>query len=95
MQIRPVTIGKKQAQGVEIQLGKASLVMVIGSKGYLMCGYLNLETAEKLGDCAVIITGIKTVEDLLNAPVTAYTSKAKKTGIRKGMSGLKALQKLV
>lgn len=94
MQIRPVSIGKKQAQGVEIQLGKASLVMVIGSKGYLMCGYLNLETAEKLGDCAAIITGVKTIEDLLNAPVVSYTTKAKMAGIRKGMTGLKAIQKL-
>lgn len=94
MQIYPVSVGKKQAQGVEIQLGKASLVMVVGSKGYLMCGYLNLETAEKLGDCAAIITGVKTIEDLLKAPVVSLTSRAKKAGIRKGMTGLKALQKL-
>ncbi len=95
MQIRPVIVGKKTAMGIEIQLGKASLVLVTGAKGYLMCGYLNLETAERLGDAAAVITGIKTIEDLLKAKVVNHTSKARKAGIRKGMTGLQALKKIV
>lgn len=95
MQVRPVTVNKKTALGIEIQLHKASLVMVTGAKGYLMCGYLNLETAERLGEAAAVITGIKTIEDLLKARVVNLTSKAKKAGVRKGMTGLQALKKLI
>jgi uncharacterized protein YunC (DUF1805 family) len=30
-----------------------------------MCGYLNIETAERMGNIVAIVTGIKTVNDML------------------------------
>jgi len=60
-----------------------------------MCGYLNMETAEKLGDAACMVRGVKTVDDLLNAKIVEMTSKAKQFGIEMGMTGRETLEKLV
>jgi len=91
---REIMIGNNKAEGIEIGLGNAVLVLAIGKKGYIMCGYLNLEAAEKFGDCAAIVKGVKTVDDLLAAKVFAVTKNAEKSGINAGMSGREALEKL-
>ncbi|MCX5782028.1 MAG: DUF1805 domain-containing protein [Elusimicrobia bacterium] len=95
MKISSIKIGKKKALGIDIPMPNAKLILALGKKGYLMCGYLNLETAEKLGDCAGVIKGVKNLEDLLKGKVVQLTSKAKKMGIKAGMTGKKALSKLV
>ncbi len=59
-----------------------------------MCGYLNIETAEKLGDAACVVRGVKTVEEMLEGKVSALTSGAKKLGIETGMTGREALGKM-
>jgi uncharacterized protein YunC (DUF1805 family) len=65
-------------------LGK-NLIILRGSKGYVMCGYVNLAVAEKFKDVAVKIVGVKTIKDALNAKVHSCTSPARKLGIRKGL----------
>jgi uncharacterized protein YunC (DUF1805 family) len=60
-----------------------------------MCGYLNIDAAEKMGDCACVVKGIKNVDELLAGEVVALTSHAKKLGIELGMTGKEALEKLV
>ena len=47
-----IKIGEKTAMGIEIPLNNAVLVIAIGKKGFVMCGYLNIEAAEKMGDVA-------------------------------------------
>jgi len=71
-----------------------TLVLIVGERGYLACGYWNLETAEKFGDCCVIITGVNTIEEMLEKKVVAVSKKAKEVGINLGMSGREALQKI-
>jgi uncharacterized protein YunC (DUF1805 family) len=51
-----------------------------------MCGYLNLEAAEKFNDVAIKITGIATIDDALKASVVSCTSRAKSLGIAEGQS---------
>jgi uncharacterized protein YunC (DUF1805 family) len=60
------------------------LLLIKGEKGYVMCGYLNLEAAEKFGSAAAIVSGVKTFEDVLNAPIKASTTKAKQLGLEPG-----------
>ena len=95
MQVRNITIGRKVAQGIEIPLKNAVLVIVVAKKGYLMCGYLNKDTAEKLGDCAAIIRGVRTIDELLAGKVAELTSAAKKAGVREDMPGIRALGKMM
>ena len=53
------------ATGVHVKLPNADFLLILGSKGYIMCGYLNMATAEKKGDAAAIVTGVESFEDVL------------------------------
>jgi uncharacterized protein YunC (DUF1805 family) len=68
------------------------LLLIIGEKGFVMCGFLNVESAEKLGVTAAVVSGVKTFDDVLNGQVKAVTSKAKNLGIEVGMKGADALK---
>ena len=41
-----------------IQL-KSPLLLIKGAKGLLACGYLNIETFNKTGEVAAIVTGVQ------------------------------------
>jgi uncharacterized protein YunC (DUF1805 family) len=75
-----------------IPLPGANLVLITAEKGYLMCGLLNLETAEKLGQAAAVVRGVKTAEDALKAKVASCTTRAKALGVKEGMSGEEAIR---
>ncbi len=60
-----------------------------------MCGFLNIDAAERLGVTAAMVSGVKTFDDMLNAEVKAVTSKAEMKGIKQGMKGREALQLLL
>ncbi|MBN2335296.1 DUF1805 domain-containing protein [Candidatus Bathyarchaeota archaeon] len=78
-------IDGKAFQGVKSTLPELPpLLLIKGDKGFVMCGYLNIEVAEKLGAAAAIVSGVKTFEDVLNAEIKAATSKAKKLGVEPG-----------
>ena len=81
--------------GVEIPFSKAPLVLAKTDRGFVMCGYLNIEAAEKLGQAAAMVTGVKTVEDLLAAKIVKITSAAEENGVAVGMSGREALEKMI
>lgn len=74
----------KVFQFMKMPMQKAALLVLKGEKGYIMCGYLNLEAAEKLGDAAVRVTGVNTLEDVLSKEVAGVTSRAKEMGINPG-----------
>ena len=75
-----------------IQLDQ-TLLIVKGSKGLAGCTYLNIDTFERLGEaCAIIPAG--DFDKMLDATVSAVTSKAKALGIEVGMSGRDALELL-
>lgn len=95
METKEIKIGSKTAKGISISMPNANLIMITAEKGYLMCGYLNIEIAERLGDCAAVITGVKTVDDMLSQPVVKATSLAQKAGINVGMKGSDALEKML
>lgn len=94
---KEITVEGKKFRGYEIKIGEKTLVLIIGErgshlKGYLACGYWNLETANKFGDCCALITGVNTVEEMLEKKVVAVSKKAKEVGIKIGMSGRQVLQ---
>jgi uncharacterized protein YunC (DUF1805 family) len=78
--------------GIRVSLPNANLILLVGKKGFVMCGYLNLETAEKVGDAAAVVTGVSTIEDALTASVKKVTSKARQLGVREKMTGEEALK---
>jgi len=85
----------KKLNGLKVNLPNAPLLLIAAQKGYLMCGYLDIETAEKLGQAAAIVRGVKDFNDVLNAKISAVTTQAAKLGIEKGMLGKEALKKMI
>jgi len=73
-------------------LGNLPLIVVKAKKGYIACSYIDKDTAEKIGDVAAFVTGVKSVEDFLRAKVRTTTTWAEDIGIREGMSVKKALE---
>ncbi len=72
----------------------APLLLIIADKGFVMCGFLNVEAAEKLNAAAAVVSGVKSFEDVLNALVKAVTSKARSLGVEVGMKGDEALRRM-
>ena len=80
---KKIKAGKKYIDAVLIKLSSENLIVLRGSYGYVMCGYLNLKTADKFKDAAVKITGVSNIKDALNAKVSALSRYAMKLGIYK------------
>lgn len=95
MQIKEIAVDGKIFKAFEAQVAPdVNIALIKGSKGFIMCGFLNIEAAEKKGVAAAIVTGVKTAEEMLAKSVTAVTSYALKAGIKEGMPGAKALEKI-
>lgn len=70
-------------QAVMIKLLSKNFILFKGSKGYVMCGYLDLRAAEKFKDAAVKIICVATIKQALRARVHSCTSAARKLGVYK------------
>ena len=81
---KKIKIGRKYIEAFLINLQSKNLILLRGSRGYVMCGYLNMKAAEKFKDVAIKITGISTIEEALKTSVHSCTSSANKLGISKG-----------
>ena len=79
---------------VDLPNSPAPLLLIRAEKGFVMCGFLNIEAAEKSGVAAAMVSGVKTFEDMLKAQVKAVTSKARSLGIDVEMKGDEALKRM-
>ncbi len=88
-----LNVNGKMVQGVCISSpggeGHPNMLLIVCSRGYIMCGYLNLEAAGKFGDAACIIGG-SSFEEILQGKVKAKSEEAEKMGITLGMTGSEA-----
>lgn len=84
---------------VTVCLPKTTLLTISNEHGYIMCGALDVGLLNsKLNDRKIIAgraVGVKTIEQLLNAPLESITNEAKAIGIHEGMIGKDALLKMV
>jgi len=95
MRSQRIPLKNGEATGYCLDLGNAPLLIIQAKNGYVMCGYLNMAAANKLGDTAGRVTGVKTFEDVLNATVVEVSDRAKQTGLKDGMSGREFLSALL
>ncbi|MFD2408603.1 YunC family protein [Paenibacillus rhizoplanae] len=93
--LEPVQVGDHVLVGVEVKLPKTTLLSISTSKGYIMCGALDIGLLnEVLSDRQIIAAravGVRTLPQLLAAPLESVTIEAEKLGIVPGMSGAEAL----
>jgi uncharacterized protein YunC (DUF1805 family) len=95
MKTQTIVLQKGEATGYCIDLGKAPLLLIQTKKGYVMCGYLNMVAANKLGDIAGKVTGVKTLDDVLNASIIEVSENAKKIGLSEGITAREFLNRLL
>jgi uncharacterized protein YunC (DUF1805 family) len=82
--------------GVEVKLPKTTLLAIMTDKGYIMCGALDVTLLnERLKDREILAgraVGVRTLEELMAAPLESVTHTAEANGIIVGMKGSEALQ---
>ncbi|WP_445614371.1 YunC family protein [Geobacillus sp. YF-1] len=98
VEIKPIIIDGHPFMAVSVQLPKTNLLAVASDKGYIMCGALDVALLnEKLRDRGIIAgraVGVRTIEQLLAAPLESVTIAARELGIEPGMKGKDALLKM-
>ena len=82
------------ALGIKIEMGNAPLLLIKAKKGFVMCGYLNMRVANSLKDAAAKVAGVSTLDEVLRAKVVEVSEKAKSLGVRVGMRGKEALERM-
>ncbi len=90
--VEPVEFDGKKYNGIRQNIGNMTLIVVRAKRGYIACSYLSKETAEKVGDIAAFVSGVKDYSEFFNAKIKKTTSWADDMGIREGMSVRKALE---
>ncbi|WP_391119476.1 YunC family protein [Psychrobacillus sp. L3] len=97
--MQPIYIEGITFLAVSVELPKTNLLTVSNDKGYIMCGALDVALLnEKLKDRKVIAgraVGVKTIQQLLDAPLESVTYEAEEMGITKGMIGREALLRMI
>jgi uncharacterized protein YunC (DUF1805 family) len=90
--MEPVEFGEKTYMGLRKDLGNLPLIVVRAKRGYVACSYLSKDTAEKIGDVAAFVCGVREYSEFFNAKIRSATTWAEDMGIREGMSVRKALE---
>ncbi len=94
----PITIENHTFIAIDVQLPKTNLLAVKSDCGYIMCGALDVCLLnEKLHDRGIIAgraVGVRTIEQLLDAPLESVTIAAEELGISVGVIGRDALLKM-
>jgi len=92
----PVQMDGLTATAVTVLLPKTSLIAVTTGKGYIMCGALDVPSLNtRLAERRIIAGrafGVRSVDDLLEAPLVDVTDAARELGIVPGMKGRDALK---
>ncbi|WP_042165081.1 YunC family protein [Paenibacillus gorillae] len=96
MRMVPITLGNgATVLGVEVKLPKTTLLAITTDTGYIMCGALDVGLLnDRLKDRGIVAgraVGVKTLEELLDAPLESVTTTAESLGIVVGMRGWDAL----
>lgn len=94
--LTPVALDGGVATGITVQLPKTTLVAVATGRGYIMCGALDVELLNtRLADRGILAgraLGVRSIEELLEAPLADVTDAARTLGITPGMRGRDALK---
>ncbi len=91
--VRSVEVYDKACLGVKVELPDSPpLLLMVAQKGFVMCGFLNVDVAEKLEVAAAMVGGVESFKDVLEADVKVATSKAESLGVHTGMKGVDALR---
>lgn len=93
--VDPLFIDGKPFTAVTVRLPKTNFMSVSNDIGYIMCGALDVQLLnDKLKERNIVAgraVGVRTIEQLLEAPLESVTFGAEALGIKPGMKGKDAL----
>jgi uncharacterized protein YunC (DUF1805 family) len=94
-----VELGEKTARGFVYPLGPVNLVAVVTDAGMVGCGAFDVSALEKFGYPAARVRpsagpSIASIPDLLAGIIKDANGPAQARGVRVGMTGREALEKL-
>ncbi|MBX6351463.1 MAG: DUF1805 domain-containing protein [Clostridia bacterium] len=96
--LTPVELDRFTAVGVTVDLPRTRLVALAAGDGYIMCGALDVELLDaRLSERGIVAgraVGVRSIEDLLEAPLERVTHAARAIGIEPGMKGREALLRM-
>ena len=84
----------KQAKGIAVPMGPLNVVSVYTETGMIGCGAFDVMALDKFEYPAGKVTGVATVEDVLQAELIQVNQAAQNKGLREGMTGREALELL-
>ncbi|MBI0577578.1 DUF1805 domain-containing protein [Neobacillus cucumis] len=97
--LSPIELNGHTFLAVTVLLPKTTLLSISNDKGYIMCGALDVGLLnDQLKDRKIVAgraVGVRTIDQLLNAPLESVTFEAQNLGIHKGMIGKDALLKMI
>lgn len=96
--LQPLDLPGCTAIGVVVELPRTRLIAATAGDGYIMCGALDVNLLNtRLSDRGIIAgraIGVRTLDDLLEAPLESVTDAAQAIGIKPGMRGQDALLRM-
>lgn len=96
--VNPLEVDGMFFTAIRVELPKTNLLMISNDTGYIMCAALDVDVLNTvLADRQVIAgraMGVKTIDQLLNAPLEKITDASKTYGWEVGMTGKDALIKI-
>lgn len=99
VEVQPIHFPEGTAIAVSVQLPKTTLLAVTTDRGYIMCGALDVGLLNaRLAQREIIAgraVGVKTIQELLDAPLESVTTTAENMGITAGMIGRDAIVKML
>lgn len=98
MTVNPLKIEGLFFTAITVELPKTNLLVITNEFGYIMCGALDVDLLNRvLKDRHVIAgraVGVKTIDELLHAPLEKVTEASQSYGWEPGIVGRDALLKI-
>ena len=94
--VEPIAIGPHTCVATVVELPKTTLIAISAPEGYIMCGALDVHLLNtRLSGRRIIAgraVGVRSVKELLAAPLESVTDAAAAIGVTAGLSGREALR---
>lgn len=86
-----MNIEGKEFTAYSIPTANTAVLIISAENGFVGCGYINIDVANKVNDVCAIVTGVKVPSDMLEAKIVAVSNAAAKRGVKEGITGKEAL----
>ncbi|MFB4163165.1 YunC family protein [Alteribacillus sp. JSM 102045] len=96
IKMEPVVLHDQFYTSIIVEIPDTTLLIVSGKKGYIMCGALDIDILNTKWPTRKIAAGralgVRSIAELLEAPLESVTKAAEALGVKAGMKGKDALQ---